>query len=144
MSDYIDYDEAEPYGPDCLTCGNPPDYCPGGHGAPCEDCQGWLGDEFTGEGEAHEWACAARTRKYSASLAYAPAGVLALGAGGYSTDAESYRFFLPGVDPDPDYPAHIFLCETHDNGVTDTARLVATVDPYPDYTVNGHGGWTIA
>ena len=25
----------------CLVCGNPPDYCPGGHGWACDDCDGY-------------------------------------------------------------------------------------------------------
>jgi len=39
----MDYDDSDR----CLACGEFPDYCQGGHGQGCNECQGWLPD--------HKW-----------------------------------------------------------------------------------------
>lgn len=116
----------------CIVCGDPPDYCQGGHGEPCPTCRGWVEPEG---GESHEWTCLEQADR----TLY---GVLALPSHGVPTEADDFLYF---ADPqDVDIAAHVYICEVNDEGETDSIALSMDPDPYPDYTTNGFGGWSLA
>ena len=121
----------------CLACGNPPDYCLGGHGEPCEHCVGWCG-----EGDSSGWhdiSCVIEENNETKWSSIISDGFVIERLG---SDDWIYSIGEDGLRA-VDYPANVYLAMPGEGAQGSLKRIADERDKYPDYRTNGNHGWDV-